>query len=231
MKRNVTIPNNPWLDIVEQDGLKVAGCDLPYINKRYGSLSAMMERYRASELDFHQLPEPFTGDRNANVVCLNMNPGVGRNASGDAEYYTQRMYQNYRHELNEVFWTEDVKYPGDRIHDGTLWYIKHTLQLQQLLGRKPGIFFMDYFPYHSKRGFAFPTDLPSYSYRNFLLREAMDKGKLIIIMRQKNRWLDISGLNLEQYPRLVFLRSPQSGYLTPNNFNPSLSEDEIRRYF
>lgn len=227
----VVLPKNPWLDIVEKDGLKLAKCDVAYIEKKYGSLRAMMERFHDAELDFNQLPEPFTGNRNAKVVCLNMNPGGGYDAPADAEFYTQRMYQNYRHELNEVFWTEEVKYPDGSIHGGTLWYNKRTRELQRILGRKPDIFFMDYFPYHSKSGFTFPTDLPSYSYRNFLLKEAMEHGKLIIIMRQRQHWYNIEGLNLETYPKRVFLRSAQSGYLTPNNFNPTLSEAEIIKYF
>ena len=46
----VAQPQNPWLDIVEQDGLKVARCDLEYIEKKYGSLAAMMDRFRDAKL-------------------------------------------------------------------------------------------------------------------------------------------------------------------------------------
>lgn len=226
-----SLPQNPWLNITEKDGMKVAQYDLEYIEKKYGSLTAMMERFRNAELDFSQMPEPFTGNRNAKVVCLNMNPGGGYGAPADSEIYSRRMYKNYRHELNEVFWTEEVKYPDGSTHDGTLWYNKRTRELQRILGRRPDIFFMDYFPYHSKNGFAFPTDLPSYEYRNYLLQEAMEQGKLIIIMRQRQRWYNLQGINLEGYPHKVLLRSAQSGYLTPNNFNPTLSETEIRNYF
>ena len=71
-----------------------------------------------------------------------------------------------------------------------------------------------------------------------LIEQAMQENKMIIIMREKRRWLKrIKGL--ADYHNLYTPKSPQSGYLTPNiifridenGIEHYLSETEIKKYF
>ena len=85
-----------------------------------------------------------------------------------------------------------------------------------------------------------PDYLPSYDFTNELIEQAMKDNKMIIIMREKNRWLKrINGL--ASYHNLYTLKSPQCGYLTlknivridKNGIEHHLSENEVkkRRHF
>lgn len=107
-----------------------------------------------------------------------------------------------------------------RPHIGDVWQRETYKQLNNYLGRAPKIFGIELFPYHSTRGFSFPIDLPSNEYRNFLINQAMNNKKLIIIMRQQEEWYKIKSIGdrLKNYPNKVFLRNKQRVWISPGNF-------------
>ena len=126
-----------------------------------------------------------------------------------------------------------------RPHLGDTWQREVWKQLKEKLGDEPKIFSIEFFPYHSTSGFVFPKDLPSYKYRNELIKEAMDKHKLIIIMRNRDQWYeienddDINGLGprLKRYANKVFLRNSQRVWLTPGNFCWEIPEKQDNTKF
>lgn len=108
-----------------------------------------------------------------------------------------------------------------RPHAGAVWQREAWGKLRNSLGRDPKVFIIEYFPYHSTSGFTFPKDLPSYAYRNDLIRQAMNAGKLIVIMRQAKKWYNIKdgnlGYNLLNYPNKLTLSCTGRIWLTPGN--------------
>lgn len=255
---------NPWANVSFENVF--ANGDYGYLvnidkksNQKYqfGSPSyvkAVTKLYPKSKLTFDCLPSPYSGNPDANVYCLNMNPG-----EPDSHFdkltpnlYTTHSLDNLNHQVQDTFWTEgmvvdkqgNVKkdnvifekllkdekaVPGYYIHSGARWQRARTKELRDALnGRNPNIFFLEYFPYHSKHGFEFPEYLPSYDYRNALLQFAMDEGKLIIIMRSENAWYKIKdvGEALRDYKKKIFLRCSQGGWLTRSNMAQVIPDNQ-----
>lgn len=249
--------NNPWANVSFQnvfaDGDK--GC-LVNIDKKsnqqyqFGSPSyvkAINGLYPNSQLKFECLPSPYSGNPDANVYCLNMNPGEPDSHFDKwpltANPYTTQSLENLKHNVQDAFWTDNIiadqqenvkvdnviynkllddknAVSGYYIHDGARWQRAKTLQLRKALkGHNPNIFFLEYFPYHSEHCFDFPEYLPSYDYRNALLQFAMDEDKLIIIMRSEKKWYDINGVGkrLKDYKKKILLRNCQGGWLSRGN--------------
>lgn len=215
----ITPVKNPWNGIDWNN--TIASNDRAFFNQHFVSPNAYAAKVNAknpkAKLDFNCLPEPFSGDITSNVYCLNMNPGnPDPNFVNDPcfEILTQ---QNLAHNWQGLFWTDRIKNVKGDIHDGVDWLNKKMAGLVNNLGRTPKMFFIDFFPYHSAHGFAFPTNLPTNDYRDYLVMKAMDEGKTIIVMRQKKRWFNaIQGL--DTYPRLITLKCPAGGWLSNGNF-------------
>ena len=257
---------NPWANVSYENVF--ANDDYGYLvnidkksNQQYqfGSPSyvkAINGLYPNSQLKFECLPSPYCGNPDANVYCLNMNPGE-LDLHFDkwpltANPYTTQSVENLKHNVQDAFWTDnmaadqqgniivdDVIYnnlldeknavPGYFIHSGARWQRARTKELRDALnGRNPNIFFLEYFPYHSEHGFEFPKYLPSYDYRNALLQFAMDEGKLIIIMRSENAWYKIKdvGEALRDYKKKIFLRCSQGGWLTRSNMAQVIPDNQ-----
>lgn len=221
---------NPWLNISWKD--TITNVDKTYIHKKYGSIKAFEKKHVSSGLDLqHCLPDPYSGNKDSKVYCLNMNPGEPDPCFYQHQKYGELTTKNLRHEVKDCFWAEDLTGQCGKKHAGIDWLYKKMNKLIKVLdGKKPDIFFIEYFPYHSKKGFAFPKDLPSYGYSNDLIREAIRQNKTIIIMRSKEKWFN-RVTELKLYPHIITLNSPAGGWLSPGNFKPVLTEEEIKRLF
>lgn len=64
---------NPWTGISWNK--TIAPCDKKYFDANYGSPASFVAKYSKAGMTFDCLPEPFSGDINSRVYCLNMNPG------------------------------------------------------------------------------------------------------------------------------------------------------------
>ena len=225
---------NPWLNITSDN---IAACDAQFFDS-YGSLQAyvdFVERINDGdekvELTFSSLPDPYSGNPKSKVYCLNKNPGKPDPAFADVKEFKEATLKNLRLEQDTCFWAEIIKNESGNVHSGIDWLKRRTKQLEQTLGQHPDIFFIEYFPYHSTRGFDFPECLPSYEFTNKLIEDAMNEGKMIIIMREKKKWLKrIKGL--VDYPNLYTLRFPRGGYLTQNNIikEVTIGDEEIKNF-
>ncbi len=261
--------SNPWLNISWSN--TIADCDknypiqirgnkiVPFGSSQYVKYINRNDRNDPNlkkhiDLSFNYFPEPFWGDVNSNVYCLNMNPGEldldfiqANDGNGVLEKYNQDVlshrfrddgcifetgkpiYDNLKLRdqiLDNYFNTPQKQRPivtsvNPRPHVGNFWHREMWSSLRQQLGRDPKIFFIEYFPYHSNRGFKFPDYLPSYEYRNWLIEEAMNAGKVIIIMRKENEWYNITdnniGYRLRTYPNKLLLKNRQRVWLSQGN--------------
>lgn len=187
-----------------------------------------LEKYKESipvkdaKLDFYTLPEPYSGDVDSPVYCLNMNPGEADPLFVNDPVLFLLTLLTLNHSLKQSLWNNTyfknyTKYDQDlppvpRSHIGCAWFKQKT----KYLGEKPNLFFVEFFPYHSSHGFVFPSWLPSYEYSNNLIEKAMDEGKFIVVMRQRDRWFQRIP-RLKNYKHLAYLECPQGGQLSRNN--------------
>ena len=190
------------------------------------------------------------GDRVYEDYCQNMlkhnikKPGLLFNNQDRKIIYNPDKYGKI---INDIFDSKRIKEFKEnkdnkdrfplRPHAGDVWQNIAWKTIRESLKRDPRLFILEFFPYHSTSGFAFPKDLPSNAYRNELIKQAIEKGKLIIIMRQANNWYKIKkdnlGEKLEKYPNKVTLRCKGRIWLTPGNFTiPSnMSLDDVLNRF
>ena len=74
---------------------------------------------------------------------------------------------------------------------------------------------VQYFPYHSKAFRALPRILPSQTFSFRLVQEAIAKGKVIVVMRSRELWLNaVPALRNYPYIELKFPRNPR---IAPNH--------------
>ena len=235
---------NPWLSITECN-MKIAECDIPFF-ERNGSAEEYAETINLKddevELTFDCMPDPFSGNPKSKVYCLNMNPGRPDCCFKDDEAFLAATIKNLHLKSESCFWAEGIKNQCGKVHDGVEWLRKRTKKLEELLESHPEIFFVEYFPYHSNKGFAFPKHLPSYDFSDALIKQAVEDKKLIIIMRGKANWIKrLKNIipDIEDYENLYTLKCAQSGYLTQNDIvrkdkngdEHYLSDEDIRKYF
>lgn len=211
--------SNPWSGINWSN--TIADDDRKYFEQHFGSPHDYAQKINTkninAKLNFSCLPEPFSGDITSRVYCLNMNPGEPDSRFNQDKNFEKLTQLNLAHNWKGLFWTDSIKNKNGDIHAGVDWLNKKMARLVNDLNHPPKLFFIDFFPYHSAHGFSFPTDLPSNDYRNYLVKKAMEEGKIIIVMRQKKRWVKAIK-DLETYSRLITLKCPAGGWLSNNNF-------------
>lgn len=182
----------------------------------------MMKPMLKNRLFQHQsYPEPYSGDPNSKVICLNLNPGakdaIFESVPSNMIKYAKLTEQTLLGKAKGSMWYKL------KSHSGYCWLMDKTRELWKHLGREPKIFMIEYFPYHTPKGFNFPKRLPSYQFSDCLIREAMENGKIIIIMRHENKWYQRIPA-LQHYSKLIVLKSSISGRITQANIDPQKSK-------
>lgn len=184
--------NNPWQNINWDN-------TLADIDKEF---TIVLKEKNMSLLQLDTLPEPYTGCIDSDVFCLGMNPGEKDTLFEYSDYnrnllleYTQKTLS---HSIMDNMWYHLKE------HNGYCWWRKVTGELRNELKRNPQMFTIEFFPYHSSKGFSFPAFLNSYEYSNWLIRKAISDKKFILILRQKKKWLErINGL--EYYEKIFYI--------------------------
>ena len=216
--------DNPWTNINWEN--TVADCDKKVITPDY------CEKHG---IDISLLPEPYTGNPRSNVVCLNLNPGIGR---CDACFKFNRTLleetqSTLSHATDHSMWLYgDIKCDKEVLHEGCEWWRKRTKELREAIFPMPlNMFVIEFFPYHSEHTFNFPK-LESDEYRNYLLTNAIRQDKLIVIMRGKKKWYDIDQdiknalKSHEERGRVIEISNPQNVSFTKNNLKKNNLKDE-----
>ena len=206
-----SIPN-PWSNITIKD--TIADCDKTLINSLPSRIQSRIEK--------RTLPEPFHGNPEASVYILNGNPLANDN---DLRYITSLDYEKeIKEELlhinTDFLWlrtpetivdTNGIPYPGYK-------YWKDRTKLLRAVKAMPNLFCIEAFPYHTRHANDFKAigPLPSDQYTNEMIENAIDSGKLIILMRCKSFWINRVP-RLIKYDNAFELNSNQSVYLTSGN--------------
>jgi len=172
------------------------------------------------KIQHHVHPEPYIGNPKAPVILLNLNPGY---ADEDIEYYENEFVFS---EWKKNLFHEPMEYPFYILHPdfdqdlgGTKWWRQKLRQLIEICGVKKvatHICCVEYFPYHSIRFKPQKTILESQVYNFELVREAIKKEAIIMIMRSEKNWLSAIP-ELDDYKNLFRLNSKQNVTVSKNN--------------
>lgn len=213
---------NPWSElgthkpfVLEQDRAMVHAFNELYHDKQ--------EFVIRTEL----YPEPFFGNVNAPVYVLILNPGY---SEADREWHTK---DDFTSAIRSAWIHKETDCPlyylDPRFSEspGAKWFAQKTKYLVRECGLEAvtrGMFFVELFPYHSKRYRAIPKKIssdglvPSSAYSAYLVRRAIEQKKLLVIMRASKQWAEFVP-ELAGYDRVLRLNSPQNVCLSPGNMN------------
>lgn len=166
---------------------------------------------------FHSelIPEPFIGNVFAPIVALNANPGYEEfevNIHKEPKI-KKIMLDNLSHTYSGFYYlSKEFDNSG-----GAIWWRKKLRQLIEdtsISSVSKNLLVIESMAYHSKK-FKF-INLPSQQYSCQLVKMALDREAIVIIMRSKNVWFDlIHGLNT--YKNLIIMKNPRQTYFSPGN--------------
>lgn len=208
---------NPWFNLPETAPF-VLDCD------KTGILAFNRTAREEYRIHLEVLPEPYTGNPEANIILLGLNPGYyERNeafGTGDA-FFWKTSRANLVHANREYpFYLLD---PRNEASPGYYWWSRKLKQPIARYGLEKvarEFCVIEYFPYHSKN-FGYNGIIPSQRYNFSLIQEAMGRKAIIIQMRNRKRWL-------EALPELA----NYSHYYTLKNWqNPTISENNCPEGF
>lgn len=210
---------NPWVDLPG---------DAPFVLPHD---ERPVDRFNAHAADKHKiitdlLPEPHIGSFDAPVVLLDLNPGFNK---GD---YAVHSRPSFKSALLKTIRGERTAFPFyylDPGEDGPgqQWWRQRLRPLMEaasadaVAGR---ILCVELFPYHSKEFAHSKVSLPSKRFALQLVRSAMARRALIVVMRGYQYW-SVEIREFGAYRRVLRLSSPHN--LTISRGNCPQGFDEI----
>jgi hypothetical protein len=202
---------NPWLDLPAAP---------PYVLAEDAAAIAAFNRIvpPSKRYDLELLPEPFLGRPDAPVVVLGLNPGWSPEGpiGHKVPKFIQRTRENLRHaETTFPFHLLDpaLQGPGYRWWGNKLRRPIEEVGLETVANR---VLCVEYFPYHSDKFSGRTPSVPSQQYSFSLVRDAIERDAVIVVMRSLARWL-AAVPELASYPRRFGLRSVQNVTISPKN--------------
>ena len=164
------------------------------------------------------LPEPFIGRLDAPIVLLSLNPGY---SEGDSECHRDPLFRrlsldNLRQRpMEHPFFliSPDIQAPGRR------WWEKKLAGLLRLAPRDVvarRLLCVEYFGYHSRRFAHAGLSLPSQDFAFQLVRDAVRRRAIIVLMRSRKLWFS-KVTELAEYTRLIELGNVQNPTVSPGN--------------
>jgi hypothetical protein len=191
-------------------------------------------------LDLDLIPEPFVGRPDAPVVLLGNNSGV-KSAEAKAwrekPAFTDRMRNNLLHRLSDDFPFLYLDPDPSISPPGKEWWRRKLEHLCRSFGPDEdvawsilarSILAVEFFPYVSHRYRHGGHSLPSQQYSLRLVRNALERGAVVVLTRGHRRWEE-SLPELNKYPRCFRLKEVQQARIGPGNFSDREQYEEIIR--
>jgi len=205
---------NPWLELPRRS---------PYIFPQdrddISTLNGRASANKDGKINLSLLPEPFIGNpKTAQVVLLNLNPGVG---DGDRRAHRNPVFRkaiirNLRNESQEYpFYPLD---PNLKNTPCAGWWLDHLRELFEDTGLDKKrvarrLCVIEWFPYHSQKAYLPKRQIcPSQAYTFRLAVKALET-KLVVGMRAKKRWIAVDSC----FKSVPFLKSPQNCCISSGN--------------
>lgn len=204
---------NPWLAIPDRPPY-VLPCD---------EAALPLARAAARGIHLEVLPVPYIGSPSrAELYLLALNPGYGdEDVSVDEQYpeWAGQQRRGLTFRAAPAFWTLNPIFAGVGIR-GYDWWSSRLGPLASVVGWdfvRERVMCIQYSPYRSRK-YKGGALLPSQRFSFELVRDAMTRGKSIVIMRARRRWLEAVP-ELIHYPHDE-LCNPQAVYLSAGNMKP-----------
>lgn len=185
-----------------------------------------MKGQQRNRKEFKVLPFPFSGSRNrSRILALLLNPGFANDGLSDISMH--QLVPSYSAENRKALLFKKTAVPFFILNEryacfvGFDWWYKNWMPVIKQVGLKAvqhHLMCVEFIPYHSSHfsSFDINTCIPSQRFSVFLVREAMKKGKTIIIMKGKPRWFkEIPAL--KTYRRLICLNTTRKSIISPKN--------------
>jgi hypothetical protein len=216
---------NPWVALPENDPYILPN-DLPTVEAWNVICGATKERM---QLRLDVLPEPFSGPRDARVLVLGRNPGwagVGRRQY--ASPFGQALRRNF---LDEPSFHLNVGLiDGFARTDGGI----RARRMFRALTQSSNLTFDDlsrrllsvaFHGYHSHDRARFPVTMPGQSYGFELVRKAVERGAVVVILGDRADW-QVAVPELLHSPR-VFPTSKNGRTISPVTLGPTAFEQVV----
>jgi hypothetical protein len=202
---------NPWLAVPSQPPYAL----LSDSNEISAFNSKARDIYR---LQLNVMPEPFVGIATAPVVLLGLNPGFD---DEDPEVHARPGFQallrnNYAHGSSDYpfyFLNPTFESPGRQWWETRLRCLRAKFETIQLAR---SVFCVEYFPYPSRKFGHTTVQVPSQVYGFGLVRSAIARGAVVVIMRARKLWMS-KVPELSEYSRAFTLNSSQNVVVSPRN--------------
>lgn len=212
---------NPWIKLIKGKGNQYyLEKDL---SKIYNFNRSLGKKDKNKKIQLGSIPEPFIGNPKAKVVLLNLNPGYNKESvfkQNKHKDFREKVINNLKHrKLGKYpFYYLDPKFAVQK-HPGCKWWHDILKGLFENDKEKVSnsIFCIEYFPYHSKNA---PTlKVESQNYNSYLVKKAIERKALIIIIRYEKQWLAaVPQLKEHTY---IKLKNSQCGYISKGNLEES----------
>jgi len=214
--------NNPWKTI------RAITTELYIAKADKEAIEAVFKKSpeKAKKLQLEYLPQPYMGDpTRAKIFLLNGNPNApdGKTAP---KFQHRKFNEKYRETILNSLENKVKDYPLYALNPDfkeysiyKWWYprLKALIEECGIETVSRDLFVAEYFPYFSDR-FRYTNGIypESQKYIFNLIKEAMEAGKTIIIMRAKNKWYDfVKGL--KKYRHVMELKNPRCTYISHGN--------------
>lgn len=207
---------NPWSDFFESEHM-VHPDDEQIIKEHNESVD------RRYQFLLHLAPEPWVGNINSPLVVLYANPGATEfDLTGKTQYKAQEINSFARINLRQEpsLFPHFFFSPKLEGTQGQKWYFKTfkgLLEKVSPLDISNKLLTCEIAPYHSKNWKQPTVKIPTQSYTEYLVKEAMERRAVILIHRGSKYWLEQIEL-LNRYPLAFRPNSAQNPYVSKGNY-------------
>jgi hypothetical protein len=204
--------DNPWHKLPREPRY-VLSEDAFHLNQ-FNSRPRLKDEHK---IRLEVFPEPYLGNPASPVVLLNLNPGFKE--TDIQRHHEPRFAELSRGNLLHLP-AEFPFYLLDPTIDRTGWWEKKLAALIDRFDQRTvanSVFCIEYFPYHSCKFKRSRQVLDSQRYSFSLVREAIQRKAVILIMRARRRWYEQIP-ELESYAMGYVVSSWQNPVITENNF-------------
>jgi hypothetical protein len=240
---------NPWtkenlkeIKYIDKDGKEtvghIASCD-----------EGAIDLSKKTLLQFKYLPQPYMGDpEQAEIFLLNGNPNAPDGSGGSShelfnEYNGEYIRKNLKGEKID-YPLYALKFKGYSIYNW--WYprLEELIQIRGIETVSKKLFDAEFFPYFSDKKEDIYESIPilkpkkncetqyleSQKYTFDLIKEAIDKEKMIVIMRFEDEWRE-AVKKLKDYSKKIFKDKEGKEYIRVsvlNSYlNPHVSKEQM----
>ena len=238
---------NPWKELIEkmnknyeaEDKCYALNQDVEIIHSFNRSLTDKnSELYK---IHTHIHPSHYTGNiLKAKVILLATNPGYNKKEESSLyknPVFHKEVFDNLTFQ-NESMLSADI----ERRNQSSYWHnkLKRLIYETNFDTVSEYVAKIQFFPYHSVKYRSIPKkhfikhELPYLNSQLFgfeIIKDAIEKGKLIIVLRSKKEWFSAIK-ELEQYSKqgmVLEIKNKRQPYITPNNFETPSDFQKIKK--